>query len=243
MKTIKKLEHLKLLFTAGVMVLLFFSCTKEDYTLTRGEVSGIAEPAGVKVIFDRGDKKFSTESDSTGWYVMGGLETGIYKVTFEKKGYVSYKVFGFQFLGGSASLILKGSTLYPEATAKLSIQSVSVSGNQSLTVSGIYDKNEDKGYSEFGGLNWFLSDSPNVTTKNFLQKAYGSLIISDDKFSSQLQVDKRIFGNSKSVYLKGYVKASWDSYYDWEKNAMVYSIGKYASNEMKIDIPEGFFNN
>jgi hypothetical protein len=54
--------------------------------------------SGITVQFEK--TGYSTITEASGNWSMKGLPTGTYNITFSKEGYDSYRVYGFQFVGG-----------------------------------------------------------------------------------------------------------------------------------------------
>lgn len=238
----KKISLIKSAVLLGGLLFCLSACLKEDFSLTRGDVSGNATPEGVKITFDRGNKKFTVLSDAEGDYILHDLETGIYNVTFEKKGLMSYKIFGFQYFGGKSMVTMPSVSLDPEITANLDLQSVLPAKNHSLEISGVYKLNNDTVYTSSEYILWIMGTKPGVTIDNCLQKSYEGFSRTNELFRSSIQVDEKLLGGSSTIYIKGYIRASWYDYRDWEKQTRIYAVGKKESNEVKIQVPSNFFN-
>lgn len=238
----KKISLLKTAVLLGGLLFFLSACVKNDFSITSGDVTGNATPEGVKITFDRGDRKFTALSDAEGDYILQDLETGIYNVTFEKKGLMSYKIFGFQYFGGKSMMTMPSISLYTEITANLDLQSVLPAKNHSLEINGVYKLNNDTLYASSEYILWIMGTKPGVTIDNCLQKGYGSFSRSNDLFRSTIQVDEKLLGGNSTIYIKGFIRASWYDYRDWEKQVTVYAVGKKESNEVKIQVPSNFFN-
>jgi hypothetical protein len=229
---------------------LFFSLGScfDEYNLTTGDVIGNAKPEGVKIIFDRGDKKFSTISGTNGQYAMHNLEAGTYTVTFEKEGYFSFKEFGFQFIGGPSKAYLNGpGSLSQKYTATVNIQSVTKGSNHGILITGSYQKNDDVDdphrLNDFN-IQWFINDQKGVSPTNYKSEFSSTCydVQDGETFTSGCYLDEDRFGNASTIYIVGYAKYGGYVYYDWEMGRYVFAISEKPSNEWTYAILSDFYH-
>ncbi|MGV8095391.1 MAG: carboxypeptidase-like regulatory domain-containing protein [Mangrovibacterium sp.] len=241
----KKIASNKISVVILNLFLVLSSCS-DDFTLTTGDITGVASPEGIKVTFDRGDKKF-TAVTAGGGFSIENLEAGIYDITYEKDGYFTYKKFGFQFLGGPSELVIPGSVyLYKKPIATVTIDSVTKDGNYWLSISGTYKSNqdiEDPNYLDQLSILWLVNDQKNVSLTNYKVKEWStSYKVRDGQYSAVISFQKKDYGNFQTIYLLAYPKSPSDTYYDWEKNEEIISVGGNPSSVFEYKIPSDFFN-
>lgn len=107
---------MKHICTLLLLVSLFLVSCNEDPVSgeKRGNVEGsvslsdefgadIADRNGITVRFEEASK--STTTDNNGRWQMTDLPAGIYTVTVSKDGFGTYKVFGYQFVGGGTAFM------------------------------------------------------------------------------------------------------------------------------------------
>ncbi len=225
-----------------ILPFAFNSC-RDDYSLLRGDVVGTAEPAGTKLTFDRGDKKFSTVSDSNLYFKMSNLETGIYNITLEKKGYFTYKKFGFSFHGGPAPEYLASFRSFPRPDhVTITLDSVASAGNLTIRIWGSCHREADQ-LSTFEGIRWFISDRHGVSSGNFLQTYFSGLNLTNSPdFEDYIDLKPEVIENSRFIYIKGYAGVSSCDYFDWDKYTEVYAITGRTTAEIKFEIPSEFYS-
>ena len=232
------------LIIQSFIVLILFSCTEEKYDLDSGEVIGNILPEETIIIFDRGDKQFSTVSNADGQFMLSDIETGIYNITFKKEGYISFKKFGFQFVPGPSLVFVKtpgNLVLMPKNTVQ--IKSVEDDGNQYIKVMGTYVNNDQLPDIRNKVYRWYIHITTEVSSENYLQTKTSTIYISDQEYYTWIGLDKKHIENGSTVYIIGYEEASWYNYYDWDKNQQIYAISEDASNTYSFVLPTDFFEN
>ncbi len=234
------IQNLVLHYFLALLLLSLAGC-KDDFTVTHGDIAGIVRPEGVKITFDRGDKKFSTVSGANTQFIMHDLETGTYNIIFEKKDYFTYKMFGFTFLGGPSCVSLPIQYLSPVPQGvKFSLDSVSSHESGTLELFGSYSMDQIGTDGSFW-TRWFISGKPGVSSSQFLQTTYCWAYVTNDLYHIYIDVDYDLINNIPAVYIKGYPSGSFSDYFDWDKNVDVYSIGKESTAEYRFEIPNDFY--
>lgn len=117
------------IFKIFFLVIILGSCVKEvDFDVSTGELKGsiydiesdddffisyyYLKVENVQVTVEGSKPLIKTITDKEGNYVINGLKSGTYNIIFEKGGYFTYKIIGYQFVGGETPIHLSPIRIY-----------------------------------------------------------------------------------------------------------------------------------
>ncbi len=213
------------IYTAFFLFLCIFSlsCNKSSSNISYGQIRGVVRLvddlnnpqtfAGMQVTAE--NTGISTISDSTGKYILNGLQNGMYNLIFSKPGYGTFILAGFNNNGNVLDhpSIVPLITLGQFSTTTLTALNVNVNNDSvmlrpTIDPAGTVDQPR--------GIRFFYGTTPDISNENFsayskvyqLSNPTGILKISADYFYSLG------FSAGDTIYIKGYGDAFFSNDYD-----------------------------
>ncbi|MBT3210147.1 MAG: carboxypeptidase regulatory-like domain-containing protein [Bacteroidetes bacterium] len=231
------MKILKIIILSSFILFLFGCGKKEKAILPSGNIVGFVElvdengnmykeKEGVNVSIEYPSE--STITNEYGRFEFWEILAGTYNLNFNKEGFGTYKKFGYQFIGGNVPALLYTTYLYE--LPNIEIQSLNVSYyNNTINISGIIS--ETSHYS----VQSFINDSSNVSYLNYdftsarHNHAFG---LPTNQISHYICLNGTHYSYGDEVYLVLYFINYYEDwqYYDYDKEAYIYSSYKQASN-------------
>ena len=235
-------------FLSLLIVLSFFSSCAKDEGLLTGSLIGfvslyetdntfVEDRSGVVVSVD--GKKISTQTDTNGRYVLSGLTTGTYNLTFAKSGYGTVKEIGFQFTGGD-----EPAYLYTKSLAK--IPSYNVTGlTATISENGIEFRGTFSGtsLSLYNHAVIFLGKSANVSSapSNYTYAVSGATYFDSTVMFGSIFKEALVdmYKKGQTIYVVAYSESMrGDMYIDLATNRYYSSaLGTIPSNVVSVVMP------
>ncbi len=231
-----------------ILLVIISACeeNKEIQTLTGQlvgfvELIGEVESSGVEIEVSSGDFETKVTTNEKGQFIIDDLESGSYNVTFNKEGFLQYKIFGHQFVGGGQPTSLGTHSLFPEVDCQ--IQNLQVTAFEEpyhpsvmVTADAMYS-DEDL----YPSCCVYLSGEPDVSYQNY-STTYWERLYKSGEFSLGVYVDTLQFPVGSELYMIMY--PCWgvynDYYTDFESGSTIYrnvNINQ-PSNVAHITVPE-----
>jgi hypothetical protein len=219
----------------SLCLLVLSGCTKKEFQqiALKGDLSVrvtslsefgsyLKDNGNVELTIEGSTPEIKVSTDTSGSCLIKDLPMGTYNLIFSKEGFGTMKAQGFRFVGNEVPY--KYSTmLFQKSSTKITSYTQSISGT-TLTCSGtithLYSKSALLNYPyNWPGLVIYISDSPNVSSTNYLNASYFITDqIDNTAFKVSLNVSSVSFPKGSTVYSIIYGRSSMGfSIYDVEK--------------------------
>jgi len=213
------------MLTALLLSLCIFTiaCNKSGSNISYGQVRGVLRLAddlnnpqsyaGMQVTAE--NTGISTVSDSSGRYILNGLQNGTYNLVYSKTGYGTFILVGFKNNGNLSDnpSIVPLVTLGQYSTTTFTALTVNIN-NDSVVLRPTIDPAGTT--IQPRGIRFFYGTAPDISSENFtayskvyqLANTTGVLKVGFDYFYSLG------FTSGETVYIKGYGDAFFSNDYD-----------------------------
>lgn len=220
-----------------------------------GSLSGFAflmrqdNHEGIKVSFNHIDRHVHT--DSTGKWIIKDLPQGLYKVTFSKDGYGTYKYFGYAFLGGGddyfsynedySSAVLYKIPDYSITSISAEIDTITYYDTTfyNLKISGSLSEVVEGNYEAIAFIG--LSEDVSCEYGFHIYNKCANMDYSHSEYSLSIDIYHKTYGlglpPGTEIYIRSYAGCS-GGYYDPNINKRVHTaLNPNSSDAIKITLP------
>lgn len=202
-----------------------------------------AESAGVEVLVEDLDESFTAITDENGEYLISGISTGTYKVSFSKEGFGYHEIKYLRFIGGEVAQtanvwLLQESTLKVENINWRFVDPtwLSITGDFVNTATTDFDSETIPKY-----VFAFISKDSQVSSTNYDQFQSAGFNNWDQQsvteFELSIPIGSDYFVSGEEYYISLYASHSYSSFYDVEKEIQIFPNLVIPSNTQSILIP------
>lgn len=240
----------KTLFWYSLVFLLTLGCTKKEIlqidfkgdlelkVFTYSELGTlINDKADIEITIEGSNPEIKVLTDTSGSCTIKDLPIGTYNLIFAKNGYGISKIQGLKFFGGDTPYN-RSISIVRKSTTRIISYDLSISGNNLLLSGIITHQYPVTGYISYPyywpGLLVYLSDSPTVSSTNFLSSYnfYSDKDI-DTKFSTSMNLNASLFPTGRTIYVIIYGRGRMSTLvYDYEKD-ISYDTSTGVPSEIK----------
>ena len=200
---------MKLIFLVVFTIVLIEGCRKEpdlmEASVTGFVRLGITDNSGVTITARSGKSSRTTYSESDGSFILDGIKTGTYNLTFQKEGYLTGTLKGLSVIGGNENYYISRFTLFPVEDMKVISAGITVEpfmpgyfDNESAGWTGTVTIETDPQYSPQLIPYLFISEKPDVAWNRY------HWIFRNTGF----QLEKPVFSKGQHLYARVYM-ANW----------------------------------
>ncbi|NJN25310.1 MAG: carboxypeptidase regulatory-like domain-containing protein [Cyclobacteriaceae bacterium] len=196
---------------------------------------------GVLITMDNGKNIHKTFSDKDGGFIMYGLISGTYDITFSKEGFNPYKKYGYAFVGGeetaqlSETINLVAQSHIYLANLKMKIYLIDGSTYFSATSELLYNPKK----LSYTGARYFLSTSDAVSSNFYLQTGVTGNRVGVERVTFNFPIQDKALLAARKIYLIVYACSSCELYYidNVSGNNVYYTTNIRSSNVAEAFMP------
>ena len=226
---------MKTIMGFSLCLILLSGCTKKEFqkidlkgdlsikVVTLSEFGSYLKDKGnVELTIEGSTPEIKASTDTSGSCLIKDLPIGTYNLIFSKEGYGTMKAQGLKFIGNDVPFMYS-IPLIQKSSTKITSYTQSILGT-TLTCTGTIVHHYPKSDIVYYPYNWpglvvYISDSPNVSSTNYLNAYnFNSDQTDDTAFKVSLNVSTASFPKGSTVYSIIYGRNRFGySIYDFEK--------------------------
>ncbi len=245
-----------------VIILFFFSCTKEEPVIEKenevGKIIGyvkifdefnqpVEDCSGIKVVLEGSSPELFAQTTFDGKFEIDSVPTSNYNLIFSKDGFGEVKRFNFQFISGNVPFYITGNiNLRQISSTTCEITNLEQVVNDMTFRKEIIATCEITPYGTEENprcVKFFIDTINTVSSTSYLAIAHGNIYKTSDGFIIDdildEGIDENIFISGQRIFVVAHGIVDGDNgYFDYEQRVSIFpSLNQTASNIYEYTIP------